>query len=139
GEQNHDVRPGRAREQISKPREPSKQAWRERIGRDGEKTGMLHPIGRINALNRGNLAKVRQIESARSSRLACPPRNRHIDPYEKTRPGACSDRCSVHAPRRGKEWCRLLDSRPPHVEPCGTAASHPGHRSLRALLLVKRQ
>jgi hypothetical protein len=29
---------------------------------------MLHPIGRINALNRGNLNTVRQIESTRSSR-----------------------------------------------------------------------
>ena len=86
GEQHQDVRPGRAREQIGEPCEPGQKAGRERIGRDGEKTGMLHPIGRINALNRGNLTTVRQIESTRSSSLACPPRNGHIDRYDQTRP-----------------------------------------------------
>src|ERR1019366_3413552 len=127
-------------EQIGEPREPGKEALRQRRPRrTGEKTGMLHPIGRINTLNRGNLTAVRQIESTRSSSLACPPRNGHIDPHDETRPDAGSDRCSVHAARRAKEWRWLLDSRPPHLESCCSAASHSRHRSLRAVLLVKRQ
>jgi hypothetical protein len=44
---------------------------------------MLHPIGRINTLNRSNLTTVRQIESTRSSSLACPPRNGQINGMTK--------------------------------------------------------
>ena len=40
---------------------------------------MLHPIRRIGALNRGNLAAVRQIESAVSSRLPDPLAIRHTE------------------------------------------------------------
>lgn len=48
--------------------------------------GVLHPIGRIGALNRGNAATVRQIESAGSSNLARASRNRHIDRMTKIDP-----------------------------------------------------
>ena len=48
--------------------------------------GVLHPIRRIGALNRGNLATVRQIESAAASNLACASRNGHIDLMTKTDP-----------------------------------------------------
>ncbi len=47
---------------------------------------MLHPIGRIGALNRGNIAPVRQIESAISSRLPGPMAIRHIDQMSKPDP-----------------------------------------------------
>src|SRR5215831_8897603 len=64
GEQQRNVHPGRAGEQVGETREPGKEAWRERIGGGaGWKTGVLHPRGRIAELIRGNLADVRQIES----------------------------------------------------------------------------
>ncbi len=140
GEQYQNVRPGRAREQIGEPREPGQESLRQRrTRRAGEKMGVLHPIGRIGALNRGNLAIVRQIESAGASSLACASRNGHIDPHDESRPDPHPDRGSVHAARRGKERRRLHDCRPPHLESYRSAASHSKHRSLRALLLVKRQ
>ena len=99
GKQHQAVRPGRAGEQIGEPREPGQKSFRQRRARRaGEKTGVLHPIGRIGALNRGNLAAMRQIESARSSSLASMRYERHIDRHDETRPDARSDRCSVHAP-----------------------------------------
>jgi hypothetical protein len=67
GEQQEDIRPRRAREQIGEPCEPGQQAWRKRIRGDGQTMGVLHPMRRIDALNRGNLARVRQIESTISS------------------------------------------------------------------------
>jgi hypothetical protein len=45
----------------------------------GGKSGVLHPICRIGALNRGNLAAMRQIESAVSSRLPDPPTIGHTE------------------------------------------------------------
>jgi hypothetical protein len=63
GEQQRNVRPGRAGEQVGETREPGKKAWRERIDGAGCKRGVLHPKGRIAELIRGNLVDVRQIES----------------------------------------------------------------------------
>ena len=60
---------------------------------------MLHLIGKIGALNRGNIVPPRQIKSACPPRLARARRNRHIDRYDQTRSCACPDRCSVHAAR----------------------------------------
>ena len=67
GDQQQDVRPGRARKQIGEPLQPEQQALRERIRRGEEKMGALHPIRRIDALNRGNRACARQ--SNQPSRL----------------------------------------------------------------------
>ena len=47
---------------------------------------MLHPIGTIDALNRGNLTPVRQIESAISSILASRPPLDHIARHDQTDP-----------------------------------------------------
>jgi hypothetical protein len=44
--------------------------------------GVLHPTRRIDALNRGNLVEVRQIESA--SILAAASDLGHIDQYDQT-------------------------------------------------------
>ena len=65
GEKHQNVRPRRAREQIGEPREPGQEAFRQRrTKRVGETMGVLHPIPRIDALNRGKHAPARQIESA---------------------------------------------------------------------------
>jgi hypothetical protein len=48
--------------------------------------GVLHPIRRIGALNRGNLAAVRQIESAISSTLLSLMAIGHIDQMSKPDP-----------------------------------------------------
>src|SRR3974390_1440688 len=101
--------------------------------------GVLHPIRRINRLNRSNPLAVRQIESATSSILAQASVIGHIDRYEQTRPDTGPDRPPVHTPRRRKERQRLHRLRPPHLKPGGTAASHSRYRSLPALLLVKCQ
>src|SRR5579859_2062966 len=137
GDQHQHVRPGWAREQIGESREAGEKAWRERIGRDRQAMGVLHPIRRINRLNRSNSLAVRQIESAISSILAKAPVIGHIDRYDQTRSDACPDRRPVHPSRRGKERQRLHHRRPPHLKLGGTAASHSRHRSLRAILLVK--
>jgi hypothetical protein len=100
---------------------------------------VLHLIGRIGVLNRSNIAPVRQIESTCSPSLACAWRNRHIERYEQTCPDAHPNSCSVQATRRRMESRRIYDYRSSHCEPHRTAASHPGHRSLRAFLLVKCQ
>jgi hypothetical protein len=47
---------------------------------------MLHPVGRIGVLNRGNIAHLRQIESAVSSGLPRPIAIRHIDQMSKPDP-----------------------------------------------------
>jgi hypothetical protein len=48
--------------------------------------GVFHPIGRIGAMNRGNLVEVRQIESASESDLVCAPAHGHIHHMTKTDP-----------------------------------------------------
>ena len=128
GEQHQDVRPGRTGEQIREAHEPRQETFRQRRPRRaGEKMGVLHPIGRIGALNRGNIASVRQIEIDRLTELAFTRRNRHTGRYGQTRHDACPDRCSVHAARRGTEPWRICDHRSSHCEPNRTAASHHGH------------
>jgi hypothetical protein len=107
-EQQRDMRPSRAGEQFGEPREPVEKARRDGIRGVGEKMGMLHPIGRISALNRSNLVAVRQIESASPSILAGTSPIEHIHRYGQTRPDACPDRCSVHTPQRGKQRQRVL-------------------------------
>jgi hypothetical protein len=58
GKQHQNVRPGRAREQIGESHDPRQKSFRQRRARRvGEKMGLLHPIGRIGALNRGNLPR----------------------------------------------------------------------------------
>ena len=139
-EQYQNVRPGRTREQIGEAHQPRQKPfgqWRPR--RAGEKMRVLHLIGRIGALNRGNIVPPRQIELACPPRLARARRNRHIDRYDQTRSCACPDRCSVHAARHRMESRRIYDYRSLHRQPHRAAASHPGYRSLRAFLLVKRQ
>jgi hypothetical protein len=86
---------------------------------------MLHPIGRISALNRSNLVAVRQIESASPSILAGTSPIEHIHRYGQTRPDACPDRCSVHTPQRGKQRQRVLNRRSPDIKSGRTAAAHP--------------
>ncbi|HEY0800129.1 MAG TPA: hypothetical protein VGD54_04750, partial [Steroidobacteraceae bacterium] len=64
-EQQWDVRPGRSGEQFGKPGNSRQKAGRQRrTGRVGDGTGVLHPNDRISAPNRGNIAALRQIESA---------------------------------------------------------------------------
>src|ERR1700681_4795513 len=75
------MRPGRTGEQIDKSCEPGQQARRERIRRVGENMGVFHPIGRIGAMNRGNL-----VESASESDLVCAPAHGHIHHMTKTDP-----------------------------------------------------
>jgi hypothetical protein len=70
GEQHWDVRPGRTGEQIGKDSKPIGLTRRQRIRSARGKTGVLHPIRRIGALSRGNLAGPRQIESVVNSNLA---------------------------------------------------------------------
>ena len=50
---------------------------------------VLHLIGRIVVLNRGNIASVRQIESTGSLSLAWPKYNWHIKRYDQTCPEVC--------------------------------------------------
>jgi len=63
GDQQQDVRPGRARKQIGEPLQPEQQALRERIRRGEEKMERCIPSVESTALNRGNRAHARQIES----------------------------------------------------------------------------
>jgi hypothetical protein len=63
GEQHQDVWPGRPREQIGKLREDEEKAFRERIEGGQKARGVLHPMRRVDALNRNNPAALRQIES----------------------------------------------------------------------------
>ena len=105
GEQHQNVRPGRTREQIGEPHEPRQKAFRQwRPRRAGEKMRVLHLIGRIGALNRGNIAPPRQIESACPSGLARARRNRHIDRYDQTRPALAQ--IAAQFTRHDVEWSR---------------------------------
>jgi hypothetical protein len=80
GDQQQDVRPGRARKQIGEPLQPEQQALRERIRRGEEKMGALHPIRRIDALNRGNRAHARQTISPAHRRSGTLDRMTKSDP-----------------------------------------------------------
>ncbi len=141
GEQHQNVRPGRTREQIGEPREPRQEALgQRRPGRAGEKMGMLHPIGRISALNRGNLVaaatnRIGQLIKPRPCARAIGTLNRMAKP-DPTLAQIAAQFTRHDVERSGGGY---YDSRPSHLEPRCTTASHSGHRSLRALLLVKRQ
>jgi hypothetical protein len=63
GEQHQDVWPGWPREQIGKPREDEAKPFREGIEGGQKARGVLHPMRRVDALNRNNPAALRQIES----------------------------------------------------------------------------
>src|SRR5215831_17450658 len=134
GEQQRNVRPGRAGEQVGETREPGKKAWRERIGGASWKTGVLHPRGRIAELIRGNLADVRQIESVISLILVATALIEHNNHHGQTRHNACPDRRSVHSSRRRQERQRLSDPRPQQSTPTCPAAPHSGYGSLGPLL-----
>jgi len=99
---------------------------------------VLHLIGRIGVLNRGNIAPVRQIESIRSLSLAWAKYNRHINGMIKPAPRLAEIAAQFIAARHRVESRRIYDHRSPHREPHRTTASHSGHRSVRAFLLVKR-
>ena len=65
---------------------------------------MLHLIGRIGALNRGNIVPPRQIESACPPRLARARRNRHIDRYDQPDPALAQS--AAQFTRHDIEWSR---------------------------------
>ena len=143
GKQHQDVRPARRRKQIGEHCEAGDKAPRQRrTGRTRKRMGMSHPIRRINALNRGNLAAPRQIESATSSALSRTGLIVHTDLYVQTRPDqvrpdAGPDRESVQRARRGKERRRIPDHRSRQCKPSGKAAADPKYRSLRTVILVE--
>jgi hypothetical protein len=103
------------------------------------KTGVLHPIRRIGALSRGNLAGPRQIEPVVNSNLVYTPALGQTHRYDANRSDIGQDRRAVHQIRHPAKSRRLHGRRPPHLEPDRKAAPHSGHRPLRIVLLVERK
>jgi len=115
---HQNVRPGRAREQIGEPCEPGQEAWRERIGRDGENTGMLHPIGR------NQLAESRQSHHGatksnrhRSSGLACRRATGTLTGMTKPDPTLAQIAARFTRHDVEKSGGGYMVSRPPHRKP----------------------